>query len=133
MDEIVNEAKILEASGVKELNIVAQDTTRYGLDLYGDYKLAQLVRRISEETNIPWIRLMYCYPDKITDELIEEFKNNKKLLKYIDLPIQHISDKILKRMNRHGNSDMIKDAVARLRTVPGMVTLVSPGQWENIP
>ena len=136
MEEIIEEAKKLEASGVKELNIVAQDTTRYGLDLYGDYKLAELVHKISEETSFPWIRLMYCYPDKITDELIEEFKTNKKLVKYIDLPIQHISDRMLKRMNRHGGSDTIKEAIAKLRSVDGMVIRTTvivgfPGETEE--
>ena len=91
MDELVDEAKVLEGLGVKELVIVAQDTTRYGVDLYGEYKLAELIHKISEATTIPWLRVLYCYPDKITDELIAEFRNNPRLLKYIDLPIQHIS------------------------------------------
>ena len=122
MQEIINEAVTLANSGVKELNIVAQDTTRYGLDLYGEYKLAELVRQISRATDIPWIRLMYCYPDKITDELICELRDNPKLIKYIDLPIQHISDRILKKMNRHGGSETIKDTIKRLREgVPGIV------------
>lgn len=122
MEEIIEEAIKLGNSGVKELNIVAQDTTRYGLDLYGEYKLAELVHKISEKTDIPWIRLMYCYPDKITDELITEMRENPKLIKYIDLPIQHISDRVLKKMNRHGGSELIKDTVKRLREgVPGIV------------
>ncbi len=122
MEEIIEEAIKLDNSGVKELNIVAQDTTRYGLDLYGEYKLAELIRRISEKTSIPWIRLMYCYPDKITDDLITELRENPKLIKYIDLPIQHISDRVLKKMNRHGGSEIIKDTVKRLREgVPGIV------------
>ena len=115
IEDIVAEAKTLEELGVKELNIVAQDTSRYGLDIYGEYALARLVKAITNETNIPWIRLLYCYPDKITDELCEEFANNDRLVKYIDMPIQHISDSVLKRMNRHGGSEVIKDAIARLR------------------
>lgn len=122
IESIVEEAKKLEASGVKELNIIAQDTTRYGLDIYGEYKLAELVRAITDNTSIPWIRLLYCYPDKITDELITELRENNRLLKYIDLPIQHISDRMLSAMNRHGNSETVKDTVRRLREgVPGIV------------
>ena len=115
MDDIIAEAKQLEALGVKELNVVAQDITRYGLDLYGEYKLASLLRKITEETSIPWIRLLYCYPDKITDELIAEMRDNPRILKYIDLPIQHISDNMLKAMNRHGDSAMVKEVIAKLR------------------
>ena len=122
IEDIVKEAKDLEALGVKELNLIAQDTTRYGLDIYGEYSLAQLVRAICRETKIPWIRLLYCYPDKITDELIAELRDNPRLLKYMDIPIQHISDKILKRMNRHGDKALIKETIKRLRdAVPGIV------------
>ena len=115
IEDIVAEAKDLEALGIKELCVVAQDTSRYGLDIYGRYALADLVKAITNETKIPWIRLMYCYPDKITDELCEQFKTNDRLVKYIDMPIQHISDSVLERMNRHGGSEIIKDAIARLR------------------
>lgn len=115
IEDIVAEARDLEALGIKELCLVAQDTSRYGLDIYGKYALAELVKAVTEATKIPWIRLMYCYPDKITNELCEEFKNNDRLVKYIDMPIQHISDTVLERMNRHGGSEIIKDAVARLR------------------
>ena len=100
MESLIAEAKELEALGVKEINLIAQDSSRYGLDLYGEYRLAALVRRITEETHIPWIRILYCYPDKITDELIEEFRTNDRLVKYMDIPIQHISDSVLARMNR---------------------------------
>ena len=122
IEDIVREAQDLEAMGVKEINLIAQDTTRYGLDLYGEYSLARLVKAITEGTSIPWIRLLYCYPDKITDELVAELRDNPRLLKYMDIPIQHISDPILKAMNRHGSSDTIRDAVARLRReVPGII------------
>ena len=122
MEDIVNEAKDLERLGVKELSIVAQDITRYGQDLYGTYKLAELLHKITEETNIPWIRLLYCYPDKITDELIAEIRDNDRILKYIDLPMQHISDSVLKAMNRHGDGAMIRDVVAKLRReIPNIV------------
>ena len=122
VEDIVAEAKELESRGVKEVNLIAQDTTRYGLDIYGEYSLARLVRAITDETSIPWIRLLYCYPDKITDELIEEFRTNPRLVKYMDIPIQHISDKVLRSMNRHGGKALIVDAVKKLReSVPGIV------------
>ena len=137
IEDIVAEAKTLESMGVKELNLIAQDTTRYGLDLYGEYSLARLVRAITENTSIPWIRLLYCYPDKITDELVEELKNNDRLVKYMDIPIQHISDSVLKAMNRHGDRAEIESAVKRLReSVPGIVLRTTamvgfPGESEE--
>lgn len=122
MEDLVAEAKQLDELGVKELSIIAQDITRYGIDLYGSYRLAELIHRITEETNIPWIRLLYCYPDKITDELVAEIRDNDRVVKYIDLPLQHISDSVLKRMNRHGDGKMIRDVIAKLRReVPGIV------------
>ena len=137
VEELVSEAKNLEQMGVKEINLIAQDTTRYGLDIYGEYSLARLVRAITEETNIPWIRLLYCYPDKITDELIEELQTNDRLVKYMDSPVQHISDSVLKRMNRHGGKQLILDAVKRLReSVPGIILRTTamvgfPGETEE--
>ena len=115
IDELVEEAKGLAELGVKELCIIAQDTTRYGEDLYGEYSLHKLLHRISEETDIAWLRILYCYPDKITDELIAGIRDNDKVVKYIDMPLQHISDRVLKRMNRRGDSKMIKDVIAKLR------------------
>ena len=123
MEDIIAEAKDLEALGVKELNLIAQDTSRYGLDLYGEYKLAELARKITEETSIPWVRLLYCYPDKITDELIAEVRDNPRIVKYFDIPIQHISDKMLKAMNRHGDAKMIRDTIARVRAAIPDITL----------
>ena len=137
IEDIVKEARELEELGVKELNLIAQDTSRYGLDLYGEYKLAELVRAICAGTTIPWIRLLYCYPDKITDELISEMKNNPRLLKYIDIPIQHISDSVLLRMNRHGGEALIRETVEKLRReVPGIVLRTTamvgfPGETEE--
>ncbi len=137
IEDIVAEARDLEAMGVKEINLIAQDTTRYGLDIYGEYSLARLVRAITEQTNIPWIRLLYCYPDKITDELIEELRTNDRLLKYMDIPVQHISDSVLKRMNRHGGRQLIIDAIDRLRkSVPGIILRTTamvgfPGETEE--
>lgn len=121
MKDIIEEATSLDALGVKELNIIAQDTSAYGIDLYGKYELPELIRGICDATNIPWIRLLYCYPDKITDELVAEIRDNPRVVKYIDIPIQHISDRVLKAMNRHGDSAMIRDAVKKLREIPGIV------------
>ncbi len=137
MEDIVKEAEDLEKLGVKELCIIAQDTSRYGLDLYGDYKLAGLIRKISSATQIPWIRLLYLYPDKITDELIEEMKNNPRVVKYADIPIQHISDNMLKAMGRHGGKEVVKSAISRLRAAMPDVTLRTtvmvgfPGETEE--
>ena len=137
IEDIVKEAKDLEALGVRELNIVAQDTTRYGLDIYGEYSLAKLLRAITEATAIPWIRLLYCYPDKITDELIAEMRDNDRILKYIDLPMQHISDRMLSAMNRHGDGAMIRSVVKNLREqIPGIVIRTTfivgfPGETEE--
>ena len=122
IEDIIREVRELEAMGVKEINLIAQDTTRYGLDIYGEYSLARLVKAITEATDIPWIRLLYCYPDKITDELIEQFRTNDRLLNYMDIPVQHISDSVLRRMNRHGGKQLIIDAVKRLRdSVPDII------------
>ena len=137
MDDLIAEAKQLEALGVKELTLVAQDTTRYGLDLYGTYSLAMLLRRITEETAIPWIRLLYCYPDKITDELIAEMRDNPRVLKYIDMPLQHISDRMLKAMNRHGDGAMIREVLRKLKSeIPDIVIRTTfivgfPGETEE--
>ena len=137
IEDIVEEARGLAALGVKELCLIAQDTTRYGLDLYGEYRLADLVRAICKETDIPWIRLLYCYPDKITDDLIAELRDNPRLLKYMDIPIQHISDRVLSAMNRHGDSKTIREAIARLRAAVPDITLRTtvivgfPGETEE--
>lgn len=137
IEDIVAEAKDLEKLGIKELNVIAQDTSRYGLDIYGEYKLAALVKALTEQTSIPWIRLLYCYPDKITDELIAEIRDNDRVVKYIDLPIQHISDNVLSAMNRHGRSQMIKDTIAKLRReIPGIcirttVMVGFPGETDE--
>ena len=127
IEELVNEAKWLEKQGVKELNLIAQDTSIYGIDLYGKYSLARLIRAITDSTSIPWIRVLYCYPDKITDELLEEFKNNSRLVKYLDLPVQHISDRMLSAMNRHGDKALILDTLERIRRAVPDMTLRSTG------
>lgn len=122
MTDIVEEVENLASIGIKEICLVAQDTTRYGEDLYGTYALDSLISALSEIEGIEWIRVLYCYPDRITDGLIDEFKNNDKLLKYIDMPIQHINDEILKNMNRRDSSDSIRTVISKLRSeVPDMV------------
>ena len=122
MSDIVGEVNNLAAMGVKEICLVAQDTTRYGEDIYGTYCLDSLISELSQIKGIEWIRILYCYPDRITDGLINEFKTNKKLVKYIDMPIQHINDDILRRMNRRDSSQSIKEIIAKLRKeVPGIV------------
>ena len=137
VEELAEEAKTLEGLGVKELILVAQDTTRYGLDLYGEYALPRLIDAICAATSIPWIRLLYCYPDKITDALCAEFRENARLLKYIDMPIQHISERVLGRMNRHGGPGVIRDAISRLRAAcPDIVIRTTvlcgfPGESEE--
>ncbi len=137
MEDLVAEAKQLEELGVKELVLVAQDTSRYGIDLYGKYSLAELIRAITNATTIPWIRLLYCYPDKITDELVAEMRDNPRVLKYIDLPLQHISDRMLTAMNRHGDRAMIESVLGKLRReIPEIVIRTTfivgfPGESEE--
>ena len=121
MEELIKEAKELDEMGISELIVIGQDTTAYGIDLYGKYELHTLLNRLAKETkNIKWLRILYCYPDKITPELIEEFKTNPKLVKYIDLPIQHINSRILKKMNRKGDKELVTSVVKKLREIEGM-------------
>ncbi len=122
-EEIVEEAKILADKGIKEIIIIAQDTTKYGIDIYGEPKLAELLKKISEIPEIRWIRFLYSYPEGITDELIQTVKNNEKICKYFDIPIQHISDSILKKMNRRTNKKQIESLIEKLRKEIPNVTL----------
>ena len=114
-ESIINEAKALVKKGVKELVLIAQDTSCYGKDLYGKPCLAGLIKEISEIEKLEWVRVHYLYPEGVTDELIEEFKTNKKLVKYFDIPLQHISDDVLKRMARRTNSGQIKALIEKIR------------------
>ncbi len=115
MENVLAEAKSLAEGGAKEIILIAQDTTRYGEDLYGEYKLPELLDELQRIDGIEWIRILYAYPDKITDELIDAMKRNSKVLHYIDIPMQHASDKILKAMNRKGDSALLKSVIAKLR------------------
>lgn len=117
IEDIVAEVKSLIAEyGVKELNIVAQDITRYGQDIYGEIKLIDLLEELSK-LDVEWIRLLYCYPELVTDELLQYMANNPKIVKYIDIPMQHASSTILRRMNRHVKREYLVDLVARMRRI----------------
>ena len=136
IENVVAEAEDLAAHGIKEIIVVAQDITRYGTDLYGKRCLAELCRRISAIDGVEWIRLHYLYPDQFDDELIDEIANNPKILKYLDIPIQHINTPILKTMCRHGTGDDIRALFKKLRSrIPGLVIRTSliaglPGEGQ---
>ena len=137
MEELVNEAKALAENGVRELILVAQETTLYGLDLYGEKRLPQLLSQLAKIPGIYWIRIQYCYPEEITDELIEVIKTEEKVCHYLDIPIQHASDRILKRMNRRTTRKQLEEMIRKLRReIPDIVlrtTLISgfPGETEE--
>ena len=136
MEDLLAEARALAADGVKELIVVAQDTSRYGIDLYGERRLAELLRELCKIDGFVWIRVHYLYPDEMSDELIEVLATEPKIVKYLDIPIQHINDTILRRMNRRGNSAYLKTLLTRLRSeIPGLVLRTSlitglPGEGE---
>ena len=136
MENVLEEARDLAAHGVKEIIVIAQDITRYGTDIYGKRSLAELCRKISEIDGVEWIRLHYTYPDQFDDELIDEIASNPKIVKYLDIPIQHINNDILKRMNRHGTGDDIRELFKTLRRrIPDLVLRTSliaglPGEGE---
>lgn len=123
MEEILQEAEVLAHKGIKEIIVIAQDTTKYGVDLYGKTMLAELLQKISEIDGIKWIRFLYSYPEGITEELIKTVKENEKICKYFDIPIQHISNGILKRMNRKTTKDKIENLIHTIRTQIPDVTL----------
>ena len=137
MDEILKEAEMLANKGVKEIIVIAQDTTKYGIDLYGESKLAELLQKISEIPNIKWIRFLYSYPEGITDDLIDTVKNNDKICKYFDIPIQHISNNILKKMNRKTSKEDIVELIDKIRKqIPDVVLRTSlivgfPGESQE--
>ena len=136
-ETLVDEAKALADAGTKELILIAQDTTNYGMDLYGKLRLPELLDALCEIDGIEWIRLLYCYPDKITDELLETMARQPKVLHYIDLPLQHADDKILKAMNRKGDSEYIRNTISRIReAMPDAVIRTTfiigfPGEGEE--
>lgn len=137
IEECVEEAKALAADGIKELIVIAQDTTRYGEDLYGEPNLHELLTKLCEIDGLHWIRVLYCYPDRLTDELIDVIAREDKICKYIDLPLQHCDAEVLKRMNRHGDRASLTALIAKLRErIPDVcirTTLITgfPGETDE--
>lgn len=137
MEDVIEEAKILAKEGIKELIVIAQDTTKYGIDIYGEPKLAELLEELVKIDDIKWIRFLYSYPEGITDKLIEVVKNNDKICKYFDIPIQHISNKILKTMNRRTSKEYIENLISKIRKeIPEVVLRTSlivgfPGEAQE--
>ena len=117
IEDILEEAEKLAKKGIKELIVIAQDTTKYGTDIYGKPMLAELLERLCKIEGIKWIRFLYSYPESITDELLNVVKENEKICKYFDIPIQHISDSVLKRMNRKSNGESIRNLITKIRNV----------------
>ena len=137
IEDIYSEVEYLVDKGAREIILIAQNTTDYGIDLYSKYSLSNLIKEISKIKNLKWIRVLYLYPDHFTDDLIEEFKNNDKLIKYVDMPLQHISDNVLKSMNRKTSKDHIIKTLKSLReSVDGIVIRTTfivgfPGETED--
>ena len=137
MEAIVEEARRLIAGGVQEINLIAQDTSRYGEDLYGTYSLAELLTRLCRLEGLRWLRVLYCYPDHLTDQLLEVMAREEKIVKYIDIPLQHCSGPVLKAMNRTGDRESLLRLMAHVREkIPGVTlrtTLIAgfPGETEE--
>lgn len=137
IESIVAEAKKLADGGVKELNVVAQDTTKYGVDIYGEQKLPELLEKLCEIEGLEWIRVLYCYPERIDDKLLDVMARESKIVKYMDIPLQHASPDLLRRMNRHGKGEEYLALVKKIREkVPGIAlrtTMIAgfPGETEE--
>lgn len=126
MEKVVKEAEMLVKNGIKEIIVIAQDTTKYGIDLYGESKLAELLKRLEQIEGLVWIRFLYAYPETITDELIDVVKNSKKICHYFDIPIQHISNSILKKMNRKNDGESIRKLIKNIRKqIPDVILRTS--------
>lgn len=136
-EDILKEAKMLASRGIKELIVIAQDTTKYGIDLYGKERLAELLKELCKIDGFKWIRFLYAYPESITDELIQVVKENEKICKYFDIPLQHFSDSVLKRMNRKSDSKSIENLINKLRKeIPEVILRTTlmvgfPGETEE--
>ena len=136
MEEVIREAKELATDGVRELILVAQDSTYYGMDLYGKIRFAELLRELDQVDDIEWIRILYAYPEHITGELLETLAGAKKIIPYIDMPLQHINDRVLKRMQRRVNRASTEKLIGQLRSaVPGLTFRTTfivgfPGETE---
>lgn len=137
MEELLKEAEELARNGVRELIVIAQDTTRYGEDIYGRQALPELLGKLCRIPALKWIRVLYCYPERITDELLRVMAEEEKIVKYIDMPVQHCDGEILKKMNRKGDEAFLRDLIKRIReTVPGVIlrtTLITgfPGETQE--
>lgn len=137
MEDILEEANMLAKKEIKELIVIAQDTTKYGIDLYNEYKLPELLTKLSKIDGFKWIRFLYSYPESITDELIKVVKENDKICKYFDIPMQHFSDPVLKRMNRKSNSKSIEETINKIREeIPNVILRTTfivgfPGETEE--
>ena len=137
IEDILDEANMLAQKGIKEIIVIAQDTTRYGEDLYGESKLSELLKELCKIKEFEWIRFLYAYPEAITDELIQTVKENDKICKYFDIPIQHISDIVLKRMNRRTTGKQIEDLICKIKKeIPDVILRTSlivgfPGETEE--
>ena len=137
MEDILEEAKMLEEKGIEEVIVIAQDTTKYGIDLYNEYKLPELLEKLSKIDGFRWIRFLYSYPESITDELIKVVKENDKICKYFDIPMQHFADGVLKRMNRKSNSISIENTINKIREeIPDVILRTTfivgfPGETEE--
>lgn len=122
MEDILREAELLANKGYKEIIVIAQDTTKYGIDIYGQTKLAELLEKLCKIEKIKWVRFLYAYPETITDELIQVVKQNDKICKYFDIPIQHISNTVLKRMNRKSSGESIQKLISKIRKeIPNVI------------
>lgn len=136
-EDIIEEAKKLAKSGIKELIVIAQDTTKYGIDLYGEPRLAELLQELCKIEGFKWIRFLYAYPESITDELIKVVKENDKICQYFDIPLQHFSDSVLKRMNRKSDSTSIENLIEKIRKeIPNVILRTTfivgfPGETEE--
>ena len=137
IEDVLEEAEQLAKKGVKELVVIAQDTTKYGIDLYGKPRLAELLEKLCKIEGFKWIRFLYAYPETITDELIDVVKNNEKICNYFDIPIQHISNPVLKKMNRKSNEESIKELIKKIRKeIPNVIIRTSlivgfPGETQE--
>lgn len=137
MEDILEEAKMLADKGIEEVIVIAQDTTKYGIDLYNEYKLPELLTKLSKIDGFKWIRFLYSYPESITDELIKVVKENDKICKYFDIPMQHFADGVLKRMNRKSNSVSIENTINKIREeIPNVILRTTfivgfPGETEE--
>ena len=137
MEDILEEANMLAEKGIKELIVIAQDTTKYGIDLYGEYKLPELLEKLAKIEGFKWIRFLYSYPESITDELIKVVKENDKICKYFDIPMQHFTDNVLKMMNRKSTSESIEKTINKIRKeIPNVILRTTfivgfPGETEE--